>query len=63
MCRLQNIAMRGYQEGVTTGQTDKRQMDAGQSDPYVLLCFAGDTIKIVAAFRGIHVSPAKYTYA
>ena len=33
-----NIAMRDYQESVTTGQTD-----AGQSDPYVLLCFAGDT--------------------
>ena len=27
-----------YQESVTTGQTD-----AGQSDPYVPLCFAGDT--------------------
>ena len=29
-----------YQGSVTTGQTD-----AGQSDPYVPLCFAGDTIK------------------
>ena len=38
MCRLRNIAMRDCQESVTTGQTD-----AGQSDPYVLLCFAGDT--------------------
>ena len=38
MCRLRNIAMRDYQESVTTGQTD-----AGQSDPYVPLCFAGDT--------------------
>ena len=37
-CRLQNIAMREYQESVTTGQTD-----AGQSDPYVPLCLAGDT--------------------
>ena len=34
--------MRDYQESVTTGQTD-RQTDAGQSDPYVPLCFAGDT--------------------
>ena len=42
MCPLRNIAMRDYQESVTTGQTD-----AGQSDPYVLLCFAGDTITIL----------------
>ena len=42
MCRLRNIAMRDYQESVTTGQTHG-QTDAGQSDPYVLLCFAGDT--------------------
>ena len=38
MCRLRNIAMRDYQESVTTGQTDARQ-----SDPYVPLCFAGNT--------------------
>ena len=38
MCRLQNIAMRDYQESVPTEQTD-----AGQSDPYVPLCFIGDT--------------------
>ena len=46
MCRLRNIAMRDYQESVTTGQTDTRtdgQTDAGQSDPYVPLCFAGNT--------------------
>ena len=46
MCRLRNIAMRDYQESVTTGQTDRQtdgQTDAGQSDPYVPLCFAGDT--------------------
>ena len=54
MCRLLNIAMRDYQESVTTGQTDTHtdgqtdthtdgQTDAGQSDPYVPLCFAGDT--------------------
>ena len=38
--------MRDYQESVTIGQTDTRthtQTDAGQSDPYVPLCFAGDT--------------------
>ena len=50
MCRLRNIAMRDYQESVTTGQTHGQtnrqtdgQTDAGQSDPYVPLCFAGDT--------------------
>ena len=30
---------------VTDGQTDGRT-DDGQSDPYVSLCFAGDTIKL-----------------
>ena len=34
--------MRDYPESVTTGQTDG-QTDDGQSDPYVLLCFAGNT--------------------
>ena len=46
MCRLRNIAMRDYQESVTTAVPDRqmdRQTDAGQSDPYVPLCFAGDT--------------------
>ena len=43
MCHLQNIAMRDYQESLTTRQTDGLT-GAGQSDPYVPLCFAGDTI-------------------
>ena len=44
MCCLRNKAMRDYQESVTTGQTDTHtQTDARQSDPYVPLCFAGDT--------------------
>ena len=50
MCRLRNIAMRDYQESVTTGQMDRQtdgQKKAGQSDPYVPLCFAGDTKIIV----------------
>ena len=49
MCRQLNIAMCDYQESVTTGQTDRQtntrtagQTDAGQSDPYVPLYFAGD---------------------
>ena len=50
MCLLRNLAMRDYQEGVTTRQTDRqtdrqtyRRTDARQSDPYVLLCSAGKT--------------------
>ena len=42
-----SYCMRDYQESVTTGQTDTRthrQTDAGQSDHYVPLCLAGDTI-------------------
>ena len=48
MCHMQTIhvAMSDYQESVTTGQTHGQthgQTDAGQSDPYVPLCLAGDT--------------------
>ena len=55
MCRLRNIDMRDYQESVTIGQTDRQththtQTDARQSDPYVPLCFAGDTIIWVLLF-------------
>ena len=45
MCHLRNIAICDYQESVTDGQTHgqtDRQTDAGQSDPYVPLYFAGD---------------------
>ena len=44
MCCLRKIAMRDYQESVTTGQTDRRA--DGQSDTYVPLCFAGDTTNV-----------------
>ena len=47
MFRLRKIAMRDYQESVITGQTD-----TGQSDPYMPLCFAGDT-KITAIILSI----------
>ena len=39
-------AMRDYKERVTTGQTNTGtdgQTDAGQSDPYMPLCFVGET--------------------
>ena len=38
--------MHDYQESVNTRQTDRQtdgRRDARQSDPYVPLCFAGDT--------------------
>ena len=63
MCRLRNIAMRDYQESVTTGQTDKQtdgQTDARQSDPYVPLYFAGDT-KIGICFYLIFIILVLFT--
>ena len=48
-CKIHCIAMCDYQESETTGQMDG-QTDAGQSDPYVSLCFAGDTIKFAQVF-------------
>ena len=48
--------MLDYQERLTTGQTDRRtdgQTDAGQSDPYVPLCLAGDT-KITQQLTILH---------
>ena len=50
MCRLRNIAMRDYQESVTT--PDRQTHTHGQSDPYVPLCFAGDT-KVGSRFRKV----------
>ena len=50
MHRLRNIALRDFQESVTTGHTDRRtdrQTDARQSDPYVPLRFAGNIIKLL----------------
>ena len=41
---LRNIAMRVWQtDGQTDRQTTDGRTDDGQSDPYVSLCFAGDT--------------------
>ena len=42
---IDNLAVsrrRGMHVSQTDGQTDRRT-DDGQSDPYVSLCFAGDT--------------------
>ena len=38
---------------VTDGRTDRRT-DDGHSDPYVLLCFAGDTKTRITALQGKH---------
>ena len=46
MCGLRNIAMRDYQESVTTRHTDARQID-----PYVQLYFAGDTKRVSLLFK------------
>ena len=53
MCRLRNIALESVKEKCdsrTDRQTD-RQTNDGQSDPYVSLCFAGDTKREVGGLR------------
>ena len=51
---------------------NRKHKDRQMLDKVMLLCFAGDTItwtlgvrteKIMAAFRGMHVWPAKHSYA
>ena len=50
MCRLRNIALESVTlESMTDGRTDRRA-DDGQSDPYVSLCFAGDTKRKILSF-------------
>ena len=69
MCRLGNIAVRDYQESVTTRQTHGRthrrtdtKTDAGQSDPYVPLCFAGNTIKTARCVCKTPMPPVATVY-
>ena len=71
MCRLRNIAMRDYQESVTTGQTD-RWTDRQTLDKVIPMCHYASSTEtnfsqiynnIVAAFRGMHGLPAKHSYA
>ena len=59
--------MRDYQESVTTGQTytradrqTDRQTDAGQSDSYVPLCFAGDTKSAMDSWSVVRVPVRAY---
>ena len=68
MFRLRNIAMLDYQRKCdywTDTWTD-RQTDAGQSDPYVPPCFAGDTKilkygKYLVLREGIYLRPEEGT--
>ena len=46
MCRLRNIAL----ESVTCDRRTDRRTD-GQSDPYMSLCFAGDTKMTMKVLR------------
>ena len=55
MCRLRNIALRNFQESVTTGQTD-----TGKSDPYVPLCLNLHATQKV--FKLFNVNPLKIPY-
>ena len=60
---LYGVHKRHYQESVTIGQTDARmhtQTDAGQSDPYVPLCFAGDTKRSMLIGFGKCLPTASY---
>ena len=63
MCRLRNIAMRDYQESVTTGQTDRHthRDRRRKSDPYVPLCFAGDTTIEVDYISHLHLCTSLYS--
>ena len=57
MCRLRHVSPAKHSYGsVTDGQTDRqtdRQTDDGQSDPYVSLCFAGDTKIVIGIILSI----------
>ena len=61
MCRLRNIAMRDYQESVTTGQTDTGT-DRQRPHKVIPMCrYASQALqKIVTAFQEMHVSPVKH---
>ena len=48
MCCLRNIALESVTEKCDR-RTD-RQTDDGKSDPYVSLCFAGDTKSLIISF-------------
>ena len=52
MCRLRNIAL----ESVTDRRQTDRRTDDGQSNPYVLLCFAGDTKTMFTVLQIRHIA-------
>ena len=59
MCRLRNIAIRDYQESVTTGQTDRRT-NRQTPDKVIPMCLYASqaTKKVIGEFMCIelHVS-------
>ena len=66
MCRLRNIALESVTDGQTDRQTDRqtdgqtdRQTDRRRrtNDPYVPLCFAGDTTKTGVNTLTVYVRP------
>ena len=59
MSRMRNIVMGDYQESVTTGQTQE-QTDPQQSDPFVPICFAGDTKSSYLSISATPTSIATY---
>ena len=57
MCRLQNIAMRDYQEIVTTGQTD-RHTDRQTPDKVIPMCRYASQ----ATQKSVHVQKEIYLF-
>ena len=58
MCRLQNLAMRDYQESVTTGQTH-RQTDTQTQDKVIPMCryASQETQKLLLYVKHVHIGP------
>ena len=61
-CTCRNIAMRDYQESVTTGQTDTHKNGQTPDKGIPKCTYASQATQIVAAFRRMHVSPVKHSY-
>ena len=69
MCRLRNIAMRDYQESVTTGQTDRqtnRQTNRQTPDKVIPMCrYASQATQKFPKHLNVyymHSPPYKYGY-
>ena len=61
MCRLQNIAMRDYQESVTTGQTDGQtdaQTDRQTPDKVIPMCHYASQATQKLQILNLHITKA-----